>query len=173
MVPLFIRKGFGGGAAPQPPGLTQGWCLTAGRLSARITQAHWRSFPQSLHVSWCLECMASLGAFRTSSTSSDVFVGVNNLYVTEITTSIEEHQRCFRLGSYFMAAVCAAASYYRGGFSLCLAGIHKTPHIYENMVIWPHDSTKDTRWKHSGKSATAPCEIFSSPIDMHRHTRIL
>ena len=122
MCPPFCCKGFGGGAAPQPPGLTQGWCLTAGRLSARITQAHWRSFPQSLHVSWCLECMASLGAFRTSSTSSDVFVGVNNLYVTEITTSIEEHQRCFRLGSYFMAAVLAAARYSRGGFSLCLAG---------------------------------------------------
>ena len=35
---------------------------------------------------------------------------------------IEYHQRCFRLGSYFMAAVLAATSYYRGGFSLCLAG---------------------------------------------------
>ena len=34
---------------------------------------------------------------------------------------MEEHQRCFRLGSYFMAAVLEAASYSKGGFSLCLA----------------------------------------------------
>ena len=38
------------------------------------------------------------------------------------TAYIEEHQRCFRLGSYFMAVVFAATIYYRGGFSLCLAG---------------------------------------------------
>ena len=36
---------------------------------------------------------------------------------------IEEHQRCFRLGSYFIAAMLAAASYSRGGFSICLASI--------------------------------------------------
>ena len=35
--------------------------------------------------------------------------------------AIEEHQRCFGLGSYFMAAVLAAASYSRGGFILYLA----------------------------------------------------
>ena len=35
---------------------------------------------------------------------------------------IEKYQRCFRLGSYFMAAVWAAASYSRWGFSLCRAG---------------------------------------------------
>ena len=35
---------------------------------------------------------------------------------------IEEHQRYFRLGSYFMAVALAATSYSRGGFSLCLAG---------------------------------------------------
>ena len=35
---------------------------------------------------------------------------------------IEEHQRCFRLGSYFMATMLAAASHSRGGFSLYLAG---------------------------------------------------
>ena len=35
---------------------------------------------------------------------------------------MEELQRCFRLGSYFMDAVWAAASYSRGGFSLFLAG---------------------------------------------------
>ena len=40
----------------------------------------------------------------------------------KITTNIEEHQIIFRLGSYFMAAVWAAASYSRGGFSLCHAG---------------------------------------------------
>ena len=33
---------------------------------------------------------------------------------------IEEHQRCSRLGSYFISAVLAAASYSRGSFSLCL-----------------------------------------------------
>ena len=36
--------------------------------------------------------------------------------------NIEDHQICFRLGSYFMAAVWAAASYSRGGSSLCLSG---------------------------------------------------
>ena len=35
---------------------------------------------------------------------------------------IEENQRCFRLGSYFMAVFWAAASYSRGGFSLFRAG---------------------------------------------------
>ena len=35
---------------------------------------------------------------------------------------IEEHHMCLRLGSYFMAAMLAAASYSRGGFSPCLAG---------------------------------------------------
>ena len=38
--------------------------------------------------------------------------------VIEITTYIEEHQRCFGLGVYFMAAVLAAASYSKIGFSL-------------------------------------------------------
>ena len=35
---------------------------------------------------------------------------------------MEEHQRFFRLSSYFMAAMWADASYSRGGFSLCHAG---------------------------------------------------
>ena len=35
--------------------------------------------------------------------------------------AIEEHQRCFGLGSYFMAAVLAADSYSRGGFIFYLA----------------------------------------------------
>ena len=39
-----------------------------------------------------------------------------------ITTYIEYHHRCFRLGSYFMAAVLAAVSYSKGKFSPCLAG---------------------------------------------------
>ena len=34
--------------------------------------------------------------------------------------NIEEHHRCFVLGGYFMAAVLAATSYYRGGFISCL-----------------------------------------------------
>ena len=34
---------------------------------------------------------------------------------------IEEHHRCFGLGGYFMAAMLAAASYSRIGFSPCLA----------------------------------------------------
>ena len=52
--------------------------------------------------------------------SGDAVFGV--LYIhREITTNIEERHRCFRLGSYFMAAVLAAASYYRVVFSPCLA----------------------------------------------------
>ena len=35
--------------------------------------------------------------------------------------TIEEHHRCFGLGGYFMAAVLAAASCYRGGLSNLLA----------------------------------------------------
>ena len=38
---------------------------------------------------------------------------------------IEEHHMCLRLGSYFMAAMLAAASYSRGGFSPYLAGSAK------------------------------------------------
>ena len=34
---------------------------------------------------------------------------------------IEEHHRCFGLGGYFMAAVLAAASYSRIGFSIYFA----------------------------------------------------
>ena len=34
--------------------------------------------------------------------------------------TIEEHYRCFGLGIYFMAAMLAAASYSRIGFSPCL-----------------------------------------------------
>ena len=39
-----------------------------------------------------------------------------------MTTYKEENQIRFRLDIYFMAAVLEAASYSRGGFSLCLAG---------------------------------------------------
>ena len=42
--------------------------------------------------------------------------------MVKITTYLEEHQRCFGLGSYFMAAVWASAIYSRRGFSLYLAG---------------------------------------------------
>ena len=48
-------------------------------------------------------------------------LGVNE--ISDTYSTIEEHQICFRLGSYFMASVLAAASYSRAGFSLCLAGI--------------------------------------------------
>ena len=47
---------------------------------------------------------------------------------------IEEHHMCLRLGSYFMAAVLAAASYSRGGFSTCLA-------ISARRVMVPGGST--------------------------------
>ena len=42
--------------------------------------------------------------------------------VSRARDSIEEHQRCFRLGGYFMATMWAVARYSRGGFSLCRAG---------------------------------------------------
>ena len=60
---------------------------------------------------WCPVIAEVKGMIRLN--TSNVLVSV---------TGIEEHHRCFRLGSYFMAAVLAAASYSRGGFSLCLAG---------------------------------------------------
>ena len=49
-----------------------------------------------------------------------MFTGVSRV-VPEY-DSIEDHRICFRVGTYFMAAVLAAASYSRGGFILCLAG---------------------------------------------------
>ena len=45
--------------------------------------------------------------------------------------------------------------------------------ISENMKIWPRDSTKETRWGHTGEPAPEPHEIFSSPTNMHRCTLIL
>ena len=48
-------------------------------------------------------------------------IGVNKGDLNKGCT-IEKHQIFFRLDSYFMAAVLAAASYSRGVFSLCLAG---------------------------------------------------
>ena len=46
---------------------------------------------------------------------------------------IEENQRCFRLNSYFMAAVLAAAIFSRGFFSPCLA-------ISARLVMVPGES---------------------------------
>ena len=47
---------------------------------------------------------------------------------------IEEHHRCFGLGGYFMAAVLAAASYSRGGFSPWIA-------VHARLVRIPSGST--------------------------------
>ena len=41
--------------------------------------------------------------------------------LTVVTTYIEENDRYFGLGGYFMAALLAAASYFRIGFSLYFA----------------------------------------------------
>ena len=49
----------------------------------------------------------------------------------------------------------------------------KTPHIHENMTIWPHDSTKDTGWGHTREPATAPIGIFLSPLNMNCCTFII
>ena len=43
-------------------------------------------------------------------------------HVKDLDMYIEEHHRCFRLGSYFMDALWEVVSYYRGGFSLCRTG---------------------------------------------------
>ena len=58
---------------------------------------------------------------------------------------IEEHRRCFMLGSYFMAVVVVAASYSRGGFSHCLA-------ISVRHVIVPGGGTF-----HLGPGTIHPC----------------
>ena len=58
-------------------------------------------------------------ACPSSSGSGAAIVGVL-INHRVITTYIEEHHRCFRLSGYFMAAVLAAASYSRIGFSTCL-----------------------------------------------------
>ena len=49
----------------------------------------------------------------------------------------------------------------------------KTPHIYENMTIWPRDYNEETRWGHTGEPETAPREIFLSPLNMHHCTLIM
>ena len=62
--------------------------------------------------------------------------------------------------------------YYQHAQTFC-HNIHKTPHISENMTIWPHDSTKKTGWGHNEEPITDPCEIFSSTLNMHHRTLII
>ena len=49
----------------------------------------------------------------------------------------------------------------------------KTPHICENMKIWPHVYTKETGWVNINKPGTTPCELLSAPPYMHRRKIIL
>ena len=43
----------------------------------------------------------------------------------------------------------------------------KTPHVYENMIIWPRNSTKNTGWGNIEVPRTAPRGIFLSPLNIH------
>ena len=45
--------------------------------------------------------------------------------------------------------------------------------ISETMRTRQRDSTKETGWGYTGESATAPREIFSPPLNMHRCALIL
>ena len=49
----------------------------------------------------------------------------------------------------------------------------KTHHVSENMKIWPHNLTEETRWGHIEEPRTSPSKIFSSPLKMHRRTLLL
>ena len=49
----------------------------------------------------------------------------------------------------------------------------KTPHISENVTIWPRNYTKDTWWENTEEPRTIPCEIFSAPLNMHHLTILL
>ena len=49
----------------------------------------------------------------------------------------------------------------------------KTPHVPENMTIWPRDFTKETGWVNNEEPRTDPREIFLDPLNMHRHTTLL
>ena len=66
-------------------------------------------------------------AFRVNSDAlqpiGDLYRQLNkkNPHWKKTVTGIEEHHRCFGLGGYFMAAVLAAASYSRIGFSIYFA----------------------------------------------------
>ena len=51
--------------------------------------------------------------------------------------------------------------------------IHKTPHISENMTIWPRNSTKETGWGNIEVPITAPREILLSPFNIHPSILIL
>ena len=58
----------------------------------------------------------------SSGSDADIFEVIRkHKVITVVTNYIEEHKICFGLGGHFMAAVLAAASYYRIGFSPCLA----------------------------------------------------
>ena len=49
----------------------------------------------------------------------------------------------------------------------------KTPRIYEKMTIWPRNSTQETGWVNTKEPRTAPPEIFSDHLNMHRRTLLL
>ena len=78
---------------------------------------------------------------------------------------IEEHQRWFRLGSYFMAAVLAAASYSIGGFSLCLSVSAR--HVMVPGVITFHlePGTIHPWWNLTGTGCLW-CSLYFSQISL-------
>ena len=49
----------------------------------------------------------------------------------------------------------------------------KTPHIYENMTIWPRGFTEETVWGNTEESRTTPHEIFSNTLNMHRRILLI
>ena len=46
----------------------------------------------------------------------------------------------------------------------------KTPHVYENMKIWPRNSTKETGWGNNEEPGNESHEMFSYPLNMPRFT---
>ena len=71
-----------------------------------------------------------------------------NQMVCVAQANIEEHQKCSRLRSYFMATVWAAASYSRGGFSLCRAGCARCVMVTGESTFRLQPGTIHPCWNH-------------------------
>ena len=63
---------------------------------------------------------------------------------------IEEHHRCFRIDGYFMAAVLAAASYSRIGFSLYFAVCARCVRVPDGSKFHLEPGTRHPCWNLTG-----------------------
>ena len=101
--------------------LSQGLILSSVPYASRVRVHDRQPYKDFCHNSNILEYLTWYVAIEQVGKNT-LFMKIINKYGTRYHISIEKHHICLRLGSYFMAAVWAAAIYSRRGFSLCLAG---------------------------------------------------